>query len=57
MMASNPLWCKSVTEWKEQYGTWIQGERILMCSIFFDYDFVYGDKALVTQLRRLLKNR
>lgn len=50
MMASNPLWCKSVTEWKEQYGTWIHspGEKgILMCSIFFDYDFVYGDKALV----------
>ncbi|WP_016988206.1 DUF294 nucleotidyltransferase-like domain-containing protein [Flavobacterium sp. ACAM 123] len=50
MMASNPLWCKSVTEWKEQYVTWIHspGEKgILMCSIFFDYDFVYGDKTLV----------
>ncbi|MGO4867760.1 DUF294 nucleotidyltransferase-like domain-containing protein [Flavobacterium sp. W21_SRS_FM7] len=50
MMASNPLWCKSLTEWKAQYYSWIHnpGEKgILMCSIFFDYDFVYGDKALV----------
>lgn len=50
MMASNPLWCKSVTEWKQQYATWIHnpGEKgILMCSVFFDYDFVYGDKELV----------
>jgi CBS domain-containing protein len=43
MMASNPLWCKSVTEWKE---VWDFREGILMLH-FFDYDFVYGDKALV----------
>jgi CBS domain-containing protein len=51
MMASNPLWCKSEKEWKEQYTTWIHspGEKgILMCSIFFDYDFIYGDKELVS---------
>ena len=53
MMASNPLWCQSVTEWKKQYATWINnpGEKgILMCSIFFDYDFVYGQKELVDQI-------
>jgi CBS domain-containing protein len=35
---------------EEQYTTWIHswGEKgILMCSIFFDYDFIYGDKELV----------
>jgi CBS domain-containing protein len=50
MMASNPLWCKSLSEWNAQYNTWIHSpaeKGILMCSIFFDYDFVYGDKELV----------
>lgn len=60
MMASNPLWCKSVKEWKEQYNTWIHSpaeKGILMCSIFFDYDFVYGDQELVDAITAsILKN-
>lgn len=50
MMASNPLWCKSLTQWKGQYNFWINapGDKgILMCSIFFDYDFIYGDSFLI----------
>lgn len=50
MMASNPLWCKSVTDWHNQFKGWINapGEKgILMCTIFFDYDFVYGNEDLV----------
>jgi len=50
MMASNPLWCKSVTDWQHQFKGWIiaPGEKgILMCTIFFDYDFVYGNEDLV----------
>ena len=50
MMASNPLWCKSVTDWQHQFKGWINapGEKgILMCTIFFDYDFVYGNENLV----------
>jgi CBS domain-containing protein len=27
-----------------------------MCSIFFDYDFVYGDKALVDAITEAIKN-
>lgn len=53
MMASNPMWCKSVTDWNKQYNSWINkpGEKgILMCSIFFDYDFIFGDENLVNQI-------
>lgn len=50
MMASNPLWCKSVTDWQQQFKGWINApceKGILMCTIFFDYDFVYGNEDLV----------
>jgi CBS domain-containing protein len=53
MMASNPLWCKSLKEWNAQYNTWINSpaeKGILMCSIFFDFDFVYGEKELVDSI-------
>lgn len=53
MIASNPMWCKSITDWNHQFNAWINtpGEKgILMCSIFFDYDFIYGENALVNKL-------
>lgn len=53
MMASNPLWCKSLSEWKQQFSTWIfkPGEKgIMMCTIFFDYDYVYGDERLTNAI-------
>lgn len=57
MMASNPLWCKSVTDWVKQYNNWINtpGEKgVLMCSIFFDYDFVYGDETLLNAITQTI---
>lgn len=53
MMASNPNWCKSLSEWKKQYTNWILNptpESILLGTIFFDYSYVYGDTILVTKL-------
>jgi CBS domain-containing protein len=53
MMASNPQWCKSLTDWKKQFNLWINApgdNGILMCSIFFDYDLVYGDEAFVDKI-------
>jgi len=55
MMASNPKWCLSLAEWKQQFNTWITKpteEAIMMCTIFFDYNFVYGDKELVHKLTK-----
>lgn len=53
MMASNPNWCLSLSEWKNQFDTWIKSpteDAIMMCTIFFDYDLVFGDKKLVNAM-------
>lgn len=60
MMASNPMWCKSLTDWNKQYNSWINtpGEKgILMCSIFFDYDCIYGDEKLVSAITENILNQ
>ncbi|ESU18805.1 putative signal-transduction protein [Flavobacterium cauense R2A-7] len=47
--ANNELWCKSLTDWIKQYNTWINtpGEKgVQTSSIFFDYDFIYGDSSI-----------
>lgn len=53
MMANNPKWCKSVSEWSQQFNSWIttpDQDNLMLCTIFFDYEHVYGDKELVSQL-------
>ncbi len=53
MMANNPRWCLSLTEWKEQFRNWIYspGEKEVMYStIFFDYRPIYGNKKLTDEL-------
>lgn len=62
-MASNLLWCKSVTDWKKQFETWITKPSIkneVPCSIFFDYEIAFGELELVEALDdtifSLLKN-
>ncbi len=53
MMASNPQWCLSLEEWKQQFNNWItkpDEDKIMLCTIFFDYDIVYGDEQLVDKM-------
>jgi len=53
MMASNPKWCLSLNEWKTQFNSWItkpSEDTIMLCTIFFDYNLVYGDKDLVKDM-------
>ena len=53
MMASNPQWCMSIGDWKERITRWMAHpgkEEVLLSSIFFDYNFMYGDKSLTEQL-------
>lgn len=55
MMASNPLWCHSLSEWKEVTTHWITNpgpDEVLLSSIFFDYNVTYGDKKLIDELSK-----
>jgi CBS domain-containing protein len=48
-MASNMMWCKSLTDWMKQYDSWINvpGEKNNnLSSIFFDYELVFGEQKL-----------
>ena len=59
-MASNMLWCKSISDWIKQYNNWmkIPGEKSndISC-IFFDYELVFGESKIEDTLDDLiLKN-
>jgi CBS domain-containing protein len=53
MMASNPKWCLSLSEWDIQFKEWItkpDQDNLMLCTIFFDFEYVYGDKTLVNAM-------
>ncbi|GAA4326202.1 DUF294 nucleotidyltransferase-like domain-containing protein [Pontixanthobacter gangjinensis] len=53
MMARNPKYCLSLSEWKEQFSDWVTtsgNDEILLCQIFFDFDISYGDVRLTNSL-------
>ena len=59
-MASNMLWCKSLSDWINQYNSWMKtpGENSNnISSIFFDYEIAFGDgKIEDTIIDLVLKN-
>ncbi len=57
VMASNPKWCLSLSEWKQAFLGWIMNsspEALLQASIFFDFRALYGAQHLADELRRWL---
>jgi CBS domain-containing protein len=57
MMASNPKWCLSLGEWKNQVYHWITNpgkNEVLLSFIFFDYSLSYGDSELVNNLSEFI---
>ena len=57
VLASNPQWCLSFGEWKSTFSNWIANgtpEALLHASIFFDFRALYGNHALVEELRKWL---
>ncbi len=57
IMASNPQWCLTLAEWKDQFSTWIrmpQPEALLNATIFFDFRALFGKVELADAMRRFL---
>jgi CBS domain-containing protein len=55
IMASNPEWCMSLSEWKNKFNDWIinvDDKAILLSSIFFDYNTIYGEVNLAKELSK-----
>ena len=54
IMASNPRWCLSETEWRQTFRHWInEGDphAVLNATIFFDFRPLCGQHALAEKLR------
>lgn len=54
VMASNPLWCRSLPSWEARLAEWIrhrQPESVRLLSIFLDFRPVHGEFALAGTLR------
>ena len=57
IMASNPRWCLSETEWRQTFRHWInEGDphAVLNATIFFDFRPLCGQLALAEELRAWL---
>ena len=57
VMATNPLWRKTQTQWREQIGIWMRrrsAAAVLLSDIFFDFAPVAGSTELAQPLRGLI---
>jgi len=55
VMATNPVWRKTLSEWRMQTAGWLgksQGLSLRYCDIFFDFACVYGSGELARALRQ-----
>ncbi|MCM3693813.1 DUF294 nucleotidyltransferase-like domain-containing protein [Neobacillus niacini] len=54
VMASNPLWCKSISQWRQQLDNWLldsSWELIRQLLIFIDGRSLYGDASFLESLK------
>ena len=59
VMVSNPLWIKSLEEWKQRFFLWkneSDPQSLLDINIFLDFRPVYGCTDLADELRNFVKN-
>ena len=55
VMATNPLWRKTLTQWQAQVTSWVHSrgnQEIMFTDIFFDFRAVFGSAELAPALRR-----
>ena len=60
IMATNKDYVMTQKQWLEKFNYWIESnspQSLLQASIFFDIRSVYGDKAAVVKLTRLLQEK
>ncbi|PVY40781.1 DUF294 nucleotidyltransferase-like domain-containing protein [Pontibacter virosus] len=56
-MAKNSKWTHSLSHWKRNYSNWLQEsdpEAVLKIATFFDCRFLYGEKAIMDELKAFL---
>jgi len=54
VMATNPLWRKTLSQWHHQLRYWLEHatpRTLRLADIFFDFSAVFGDQALARALR------
>jgi len=57
VMATNPLWRKTISQWRQQMHQWIgkgAGMVLRLADIFFDFVPVWGDGRLTQELRAFI---
>ena len=60
IMATNPQWRKTYTQWQECFADWIDNpdpQALLNSSIFFDLDGVWGKTKLADELKTFVAQR
>lgn len=60
IMATNPQWRKTFTQWQECFADWIDNpepQALLNSSIFFDLDGVWGETKLADKLKTFVAQR
>lgn len=56
-MAKNSKWTHSLSHWKRNYNNWLQEsdpEAVLKIATFFDCRFLYGEQAIMNELKAYL---
>jgi CBS domain-containing protein len=59
-MAVNPKWCLMLSEWKQNFKSWITNatpESILDINVFFDLHNAYGDAPLFDELHGYIREQ
>jgi CBS domain-containing protein len=57
LMATNPMWRKSLPEWKEQVRSWItkfSEQNLIYVDMLYDFRSVYGKPELAEELRNFI---
>jgi CBS domain-containing protein len=57
VMAINPVWRKTASQWRHQVTRWIRGRNEIamrLCDVLFDFQSVYGEAALAEGLRGII---